>query len=107
MKKILFTVVLTFGVFHQVAADVTCRGIIRNINTYHNDEKLYILLDTTSHYAALEAQMSKTIALTAFATSKKVNFHITGAGITSCSGGPNSNSWGNGTLINHYLSVDK
>ncbi len=106
MKNILVGTILGLGICGTVSADVTCSGKIRNINTYPSDEKLYILLDTTSHYISLNTDISKSVALAAFAAGKTVNFHMVGANITNCSGGPTNNSWDNSTPLNHYLNAN-
>jgi len=109
MKKILLVILLACGLMCQAQADVTCSGIIRNVNTYNSDntdEKLYILLVGTTHYVSLATNIAKATALSAFAKGKVVTFHMYGANITNCSGGPSNNSWGNGTPINHYFSAD-
>jgi hypothetical protein len=105
MNKIILLMLLIF-VSSQVHAGVTCTGVIRDVNNYSTSENLYILLDNTSHYIGLEKKTAISMALTAFASGKKVTFHMVGT-FTNCSGGPTNASWDNTEILNGWIRIDK
>lgn len=107
MKIFLSTVLMSILAISNVQAGATCTGVIREVNNYNTLEDLYILLDNTSHYISLQTQTAKSMALTAFASGKEVVFHMIGDDITTCSGGPANNSWGNSTPLYGWIHVKK
>jgi len=107
MKKLLLSVAMYVCLMSQVHAGISCTGVIREVNNYANSEKLYILLDSTSHYIGLDTEMAKSIALTAFATEKKVVINMSESSYSACSGGTANSSWGNLTALSGWIHLNK
>lgn len=104
--KVILLVTLMLSALAQAQAGVVCQGKIREVHNYNSNENLYILLDTTTHYVFLETRASIAMALTAFASGKKVRFYMSESNLASCSGGPGNSSWDNVTRVSGWFQVD-